>query len=113
MEGENLFENEYLFLKVNYSVVWTFRGTVFRELQKLYVQHACREYLENWPDLVKYCGYREDNIPQLQDLHVFLKSQFTKYTNSIDFRTLKSFQSEYILGDGISLGDSGAPRIFL
>nr|XP_023015237.1 tryptophan 5-hydroxylase 1 [Leptinotarsa decemlineata] len=48
-------------------------GTVFRELQKLYQQHACKEYLENWPQLVKYCGYREDNIPQLQDLNVFLK----------------------------------------
>ncbi|XP_072154565.1 tryptophan 5-hydroxylase 1 [Bemisia tabaci] len=50
-------------------------GTVFRELHKLYVKHACREYLENWPDLVKYCGYREDNIPQLQDVNMFLKSK--------------------------------------
>lgn len=48
-------------------------GNVFRELQKLYVVHACKEYLENWPQLVKYCGYREDNIPQLQDINVFLK----------------------------------------
>ncbi|KAF2902609.1 hypothetical protein ILUMI_03587 [Ignelater luminosus] len=48
-------------------------GTVFRELHKLYVKHACKEYLENWPQLVKYCGYREDNVPQLQDVNVFLK----------------------------------------
>ncbi|KAJ8930512.1 hypothetical protein NQ314_016684 [Rhamnusium bicolor] len=48
-------------------------GTVFRELQKLYQMYACKEYLENWPQLVKYCGYREDNIPQLQDVSVFLK----------------------------------------
>jgi hypothetical protein len=34
------------------------RGTVFRELHKLYVVYACKEYLENWPQLVKYCGYR-------------------------------------------------------
>ncbi|PSN54893.1 Tryptophan 5-hydroxylase 1, partial [Blattella germanica] len=46
----------------------TIRGTVFRELHKLYVKHACKEYLENWPQLVK-----EDNIPQLQDVNVFLK----------------------------------------
>ncbi|RZB39002.1 Biopterin H domain containing protein, partial [Asbolus verrucosus] len=49
------------------------QGTVFRELHKLYLKHACREYLENWPQLEKYCGYREDNIPQLQDVNVFLK----------------------------------------
>nr|BDD85274.1 tryptophan hydroxylase [Ischnura senegalensis] len=48
-------------------------GTVFRELQKLYAVHACEEYLENWPQLVKYCGYREDNIPQLEDVNTFLK----------------------------------------
>jgi len=47
-----------------------------RELHKLYVKHACREYLENWPELVKYCGYREDNIPQLQDVNTFLKREF-------------------------------------
>lgn len=46
-----------------------------RELHKLYVRYACREYLENWPELVKYCGYREDNIPQLQDVNTFLKRE--------------------------------------
>ncbi|XP_055609594.1 tryptophan 5-hydroxylase 1 isoform X2 [Uranotaenia lowii] len=48
-------------------------GTVFRELHKLYIKHAVPEYLENWPELVKYCGYREDNLPQLQDINIFLK----------------------------------------
>ncbi|CAH2034732.1 unnamed protein product, partial [Iphiclides podalirius] len=48
-------------------------GIVFRELHKLYQKHACAEYLENWPQLVKYCGYREDNLPQLEDVSVFLK----------------------------------------
>ncbi|XP_055690545.1 tryptophan 5-hydroxylase 1 [Lutzomyia longipalpis] len=48
-------------------------GTVFRELHRLYVLHAVPEYMENWPALVKYCGYREDNLPQLQDVSSFLK----------------------------------------
>uniref|UniRef100_A0A8D9ARR4 Tryptophan 5-hydroxylase 2 n=3 Tax=Cacopsylla melanoneura TaxID=428564 RepID=A0A8D9ARR4_9HEMI len=48
-------------------------GVIFNELQKLYIKHACHEYLENWPELVRYCGYREDNIPQLEDLNIYLK----------------------------------------
>ncbi|XP_068142008.1 tryptophan 5-hydroxylase 1 isoform X1 [Drosophila tropicalis] len=48
-------------------------GTVFLELHRLYVLHAVPEYMENWPELVKYCGYREDNVPQLQDVSVYLK----------------------------------------
>lgn len=50
-----------------------FRGVVFRELHRLYLLHAVPEYMENWPQLVKYCGYREDNLPQLQDVSTFLK----------------------------------------
>ncbi|XP_076311440.1 tryptophan 5-hydroxylase 1-like [Tachypleus tridentatus] len=48
-------------------------GRVFKHLKALYPTHACREFLENFNLLIKYCGYREDNIPQLEDVSCFLK----------------------------------------
>ncbi|XP_028441149.1 tryptophan 5-hydroxylase 2 [Perca flavescens] len=50
-------------------------GVVFRELTQLYPTHACREYLKNLPLLSKHCGYRDDNIPQLEDVSLFLKER--------------------------------------
>lgn len=46
---------------------------MFRELTKLYPTHACREQNHVFPLLIENCGYREDNIPQLQDVSNFLK----------------------------------------
>lgn len=48
-------------------------GTVFRELTKLYKTHACREHNHIFPLLMENCGYREDNVPQLEDVSNFLR----------------------------------------
>uniref|UniRef100_A0A2P2HVN7 phenylalanine 4-monooxygenase n=2 Tax=Hirondellea gigas TaxID=1518452 RepID=A0A2P2HVN7_9CRUS len=48
-------------------------GAVFSKLTKLYKQHACAEHNKVFPLLIENCGYREDNIPQLQDVSDFLK----------------------------------------
>ncbi|XP_033230671.1 protein henna isoform X2 [Belonocnema kinseyi] len=48
-------------------------GTVFRKLTELYPKYACREHNHVFPLLIENCGYREDNIPQLDDISNFLK----------------------------------------
>ncbi|XP_068977084.1 protein henna isoform X2 [Bombus flavifrons] len=48
-------------------------GVVFRNLTKLYPKYACKEHNHVFPLLIENCGYREDNIPQLEDISNFLK----------------------------------------
>jgi len=50
-------------------------GTVFRELTALYPKYACREHNHVFPLLIENCGYREDNVPQLEDVSNFLKGR--------------------------------------
>lgn len=46
---------------------------IYRKVVPLYKQHACKEYNHIFPLMEENCGYREDNIPQLEDVSRFLK----------------------------------------
>lgn len=48
-------------------------STIYKQLTKLYPTHACREFNNIFPLLQDNCGFREDNIPHLQDISDFLK----------------------------------------
>ncbi|GFN95687.1 phenylalanine-4-hydroxylase [Plakobranchus ocellatus] len=60
--------------KVDYTTAeiktWS---TIFKSLVNLYPTHACRQFNHVFPLLVDNCGFRENNIPQLQDISDFLK----------------------------------------
>ncbi|KAF1386264.1 hypothetical protein PFLUV_G00092710 [Perca fluviatilis] len=72
-------------------------GVVFRELTQLYPTHACREYLKNLPLLSKHCGYRDDNIPQLEDVSLFLKGLLQHNHVSVHREHSSTFNVAYIL----------------
>ncbi|XP_006861090.1 PREDICTED: tyrosine 3-monooxygenase [Chrysochloris asiatica] len=48
---------------------------VYTTLKGLYATHACREHLDAFELLERFSGYREDNIPQLEDVSRFLKER--------------------------------------
>ncbi|CAG2117903.1 unnamed protein product, partial [Medioppia subpectinata] len=48
-------------------------GEVYKELRRLFESHACRTHVDVFTLLEKECGYASDNIPQLQDVSLFLK----------------------------------------
>jgi phenylalanine-4-hydroxylase len=82
-------------------------GVIYRKLEKLRGTHACEQYRRVFPLLVEYCGYAEDNIPQLQDIDEFLHGHSgwrirpvtgllssRQFLNALAFRTF--FSTQYI-----------------
>ncbi|XP_028669877.1 tyrosine hydroxylase 2 [Erpetoichthys calabaricus] len=70
------FKHGDLLPKIEYSCeeVATWRE-VYRKLTDIYPTHACKQYLDTFRQLERYCSYREDNIPQLHDVSRFLKEK--------------------------------------
>lgn len=64
-------------------------GMVFKNLTKLYKTNACREHNHVFPLLIDNCGYREDNIPQLEDVSNFLKGKFRHVKKQIEMKESK------------------------
>ncbi|RWS26957.1 tyrosine 3-monooxygenase-like protein, partial [Leptotrombidium deliense] len=51
------------------------RGVVYRKLLELFPTHACKQHVQVFKILEKECGYSPNNIPQLEDITVFLKKK--------------------------------------
>eukprot|EP00090_Calanus_glacialis_P013363 TRINITY_DN22004_c0_g1_i1.p1 TRINITY_DN22004_c0_g1~~TRINITY_DN22004_c0_g1_i1.p1 ORF type:complete len:561 (-),score=172.93 TRINITY_DN22004_c0_g1_i1:215-1663(-) len=62
--------------RVKYTIVeietW---GRILKKLRELHIKYACKQFLDNWSELEQFCGYREDNIPQLEDINRYLRSK--------------------------------------
>ena len=63
--------------RVNYTKddISTWR-TIYMSSKNLFSTHACKEFNRVLPLLEQYCGYSEDNIPQLEDISNYLKVSF-------------------------------------
>lgn len=48
-------------------------GAIWDQLMPLLDKHACDEHRRMLPLLIENCGYRRDNIPQLEEISEFLK----------------------------------------
>lgn len=49
--------------------------TIFDILNPLHQKHACKEYLNSVEEMNKHCGYKRNNIPQIQDINEYLMEQ--------------------------------------
>ena len=71
--------------RVNYTdaekETWS---VVYDKLTALFPTHACKQFNDVFPELALKCGYRRDNIPQLEDVSQYLQRYV--FTYSATFR---------------------------
>lgn len=65
--GDRIPRVEYKQSEIN---TWS---AIYDKVVPMYKRHACREYNHIFPLMEENCGYRRDNIPQLEDVSSFLK----------------------------------------
>lgn len=56
-------------------VTW---NTCFAGLKELHATHACREYKEIKDEMFEACGYRLDNVPQLEDVSKYISGKHVR-----------------------------------
>lgn len=86
--GEKLPHVEYTQEEIN---TW---GIVFKKLTELYKTNACREHNHVFPLLIQNCHYREDNIPQLEDVSNFLRGKSVDRFDCYIFKNNIHFHSD-------------------
>ncbi|CAH8644046.1 unnamed protein product [Heterobilharzia americana] len=48
-------------------------GTVFQKMKSMHSTKACKEYIDGFQLLEKYCNYNSDSIPQLKTVSAFMQ----------------------------------------
>ena len=62
------------YIKYNKKEIETW-GIVLDKLEPLLSKFACNKFLKIWPEIKHECGYRNDNIPQGEDIKKYLVSK--------------------------------------